>query len=217
MQIARVKFFPGYRKAFGPLSQNQVDGLEQLLTSLEQDPHITDKRWASYMLATVKHETADTYHPIHEYGSRQYFINRYGGQTPLGRRLGNDTPEEGATYAGQGDVQLTGEANYERAEKELREQYPQVIADFEQRTGKTFDLTVGDQPNDQGDAANAGDPVIAYCIMSAGMRQGWFTGKTLGEYINATKCDYVNARRIINGTDRAELIAGYARKFEQLF
>jgi hypothetical protein len=56
----------------------------------------------------------------------------------------------------------------------------------------------------------------AYKIMSLGMRQGSFTGVGLSKYINADKCDYVNARRIINGTDKAQTIAGYATKFESI-
>jgi len=45
-----------------------------------------------------------------------------------------------------------------------------------------------------------------------GMLNGWFTGKKLSDYFNE-KSAPVNARRIINGTDRAELIAGYYNKF----
>jgi hypothetical protein len=48
------------------------------------------------------------------------------------------------------------------------------------------------------------------------MRAGAFTGKKLSDYISASKCDYTNARRIINGVDRADLIAGYAAKFERI-
>jgi hypothetical protein len=50
--------------------------------------------------------------------------------------------------------------------------------------------------------------------MSYGMRNGIFTGKKLNTYINGTTCDYINARRIINGTDKASLIKGYAVNFE---
>ena len=46
------------------------------------------------------------------------------------------------------------------------------------------------------------------------MRDGDFTGKDLADYIDEDNCDYVEARRIVNGTDRAEQIAGYAEKFE---
>jgi hypothetical protein len=60
------------------------------------------------------------------------------------------------------------------------------------------------------------DPVIAYKIMSHGMRNGTFTGKRLSDYISDTSADYYNARRIINGLDKAELIRGYAKSLEQL-
>lgn len=56
--------------------------------------------------------------------------------------------------------------------------------------------------------------MVAYRFMSVGMREGLFTGKKLGDYIDAQHCDYENARRIINGIDQAELIAGYAQTLE---
>lgn len=55
-------------------------------------------------------------------------------------------------------------------------------------------------------------PAVAYKIMSYGMRNGSFTGVGLSRYFNDTKTDPINARRIINGTDQAELIAGYYDK-----
>ena len=51
-------------------------------------------------------------------------------------------------------------------------------------------------------------------IAFRGMIFGMFTGKKLSDYIKPNKVpDFVGARRIINGTDRANLIAGYARSF----
>jgi putative chitinase len=50
-------------------------------------------------------------------------------------------------------------------------------------------------------------------IMFIGMKQGIFTGKKLGDYFNKTTEDWYNARRIINGTDKANLIATHARKY----
>lgn len=47
-----------------------------------------------------------------------------------------------------------------------------------------------------------------------GMTKGLFTGKKLADYISGGKCDYVGARRIINGQDKANLIAGYATAFQ---
>jgi hypothetical protein len=52
-----------------------------------------------------------------------------------------------------------------------------------------------------------------YTIISDGMRRGWFTGHSLGDFITPTKTDYVGARRIINGQDKAALIAQYATEF----
>ena len=50
-------------------------------------------------------------------------------------------------------------------------------------------------------------------VMFDGMVRGVFTGKKLSDYINNTKRDYVNARRIINGTDRAKEIAAIANDY----
>ena len=54
-------------------------------------------------------------------------------------------------------------------------------------------------------------PDVAARIMVDGMTKGSFTSRKLADYLPG---DYVNARRIINGTDNAEKIAGYARVFE---
>lgn len=46
-----------------------------------------------------------------------------------------------------------------------------------------------------------------------GMDKGIYTGKSLHDYIRRDRRDYVNARRIINGTDRAHDIAKLADSF----
>lgn len=215
MKFDRAKFYDGMRRFEDGLDQQQVDGINYILDSMEKDPFLARIEWAAYMFATVKPETGHTYRPIHEFGSKRYFIRRYGSQTKVGQRLGNDTPEEGAIYAGRGDVQLTGEVNYEKAEAALRKQYPGIVADFEARTGRKFDLTVGDQPGDERDPDNAQDPAIAYAIMSYGMRTGMFTGRNLSHYTTASGFDPYNARDIINGDKlkHGMLIAGYYKHF----
>lgn len=45
------------------------------------------------------------------------------------------------------------------------------------------------------------------------MKHGVYTGKKLSDYINDQKCDFVNARRIVNGKDKASEIAAIAQKF----
>lgn len=143
--------------------------------------------WRAYALATAWHETAATMQPIKERGTADYFRRMYDleGQRPeVAKRLGNRLPGDGAKYAGRGYVQLTGRANY-----------------------AVYGLT--DRPDD------AMKPDVAARILVDGMEKGRFTGRGLGDYLPRDgRPDYVNARRIINGVDRAEQIAGYARTFE---
>lgn len=55
---------------------------------------------------------------------------------------------------------------------------------------------------------------IALTALFDGMLKGMFTGKKLSDYISGETADYRNARRIVNGTDDAALIATYAKAFE---
>ena len=59
----------------------------------------------------------------------------------------------------------------------------------------------------------ANEPDISWVITVSRMTDGSFTGVGFDKYINDRKCDYYNARRIINGTDKAGLIAGYAEQW----
>jgi predicted chitinase len=127
-----------------------------------------------------------------ERGTPDYF-RKYDLGTKLGTALGNTQPGDGFRFRGRGYVQITGRANYARLGKMIGRGDDLV---------RTPDLATNHE--------------IAYRIMSVGMRAGAFTGKKLSDYISASKCDYTNARRIINGVDRADLIAGYAAKFERI-
>lgn len=60
------------------------------------------------------------------------------------------------------------------------------------------------------------DLETSYQILREGMHRGTFTGKRLSDYINGARCDYVNARRIINGTDKAIEIARIAEMVEEV-
>jgi len=194
MQIDHTAFFNGYREAFGRMSSDAVAGIELLGGHMEKDPNITDLRWAAYMLGTVKHECANTWLPITERGSKSYF-DKYEAGTPIGKRLGNTEAGDGWKYRGRGYVQITGRANYARMMREL---------------------ALGPAENLVEDPEQARRPLIAYRIMSVGMRKGLFTGKKLSDYINDKGCDYKEARRIINGLDQWQLIKGYADTLEQI-
>ena len=58
-------------------------------------------------------------------------------------------------------------------------------------------------------------PAYAARILVQGMMEGSFTRKPLSRYINAEEQDYYNARRVVNGTDRAERIANAAESLQQ--
>ena len=58
------------------------------------------------------------------------------------------------------------------------------------------------------------DPVASAKIIVLGMIEGWFTGKKLSDYIDLKHSNFEDARRIINGVDKKELIAGYAKAYD---
>lgn len=186
MKFDRKKFFDNYRKDFGSLNQSVVDAIEFLLSGFETTPEWNDIHTIAYALSTIFHETAHTFLPITEYGGESYF-KKYDGRASLG----NNKPGDGARFKGRGYVQITGRTNYTRFSKLLGVDLV-----------KNPELTL--------------KPEIAFSIMTLGMHKGYFTGKKLSDYINASKTDYKNARRIINGTDKAATLATYATKFEKI-
>lgn len=95
-------------------------------------------------------------------------------------------------WVGRGFVQLTWERNYKA---------------FRDEVLKLFGVDIVANPD------GALQLNVAAYIMFEGMAKGTFTGKKLADYFNASKTDWVNARRIINGTDRAAEIAGIAKQF----
>ncbi len=97
------------------------------------------------------------------------------------------------TYYGRGYVQLTWLVNYARMSTLLTLEF-----------GKEIDLVSNPEL-----AVEYSIPIIW-----EGMIRGTFTGKNFADYIKPGSVDYVNARRIINGTDKAQEIADIARQFE---
>lgn len=171
------------------LEQSEVDGLNALTTACG------DAGWGpkftAYALATAYHETAGTMQPIRERGGPQYLTNAYdirGDNPARAKRYGNTTPGDGVRYCGRGYAQLTWRSNYDKLGNLLG--YP---------------LT--------GNPDLAMRPDIAAQILVRGMADGLFTGKKLADYITSAKCDFVGARRIINGTDKAAKIADHAETF----
>lgn len=181
-------------RLLGPtLSQSEVEGCEAIIEACAGWP----VSWTAYALATAWHETAGTMQPIKEYGGTAYFRRMYdirGARPHVARALGNTVPGDGEMFAGRGYVQLTGRTNYVRAQEKL---------------GVSF----------VGNPDLAMKPEHAAAIMARGMTEGWFTAKRLRDYLpgsgKASHAQFKEARRIINGTDRAADIATYAVEFQK--
>lgn len=185
MTINQAAFFASARMHLfnGSFTQSQVNGIDAILAAWGRMGD-DDLRKLAYVLATAFHETARTMQPIEEYGKGR------------GRPYGVPTGPWHQVYDGRGLVQLTWEYNYKKATIELKS--AGVIDD-------TIDLEKTPEL--------AMRPDIAAAIAILGMLYGWFTTKKLSDYINANGQDFVGARRIINGQDRAVVIGGYAVQF----
>lgn len=51
-------------------------------------------------------------------------------------------------------------------------------------------------------------------VLLDGMLEGKFTGHRLDKYVTLSKSDFVGARKVVNGTDRAKDIADLARQYD---
>jgi putative chitinase len=173
----------------GTLIQSQVDGMNYLLEVWEWgfEPYNPNDgtMWLAYALATFFHETAQTMQPIEEYGKGS------------GKSYGQPTGPYNQKYYGRGHVQLTWEENYKNGQKYAKDRY-------------------GKDVNIHPDASGMLDSETSALISYDGMVHGWFTGVGLAKYLSKSKGieDPVNARRIVNGTDQAQTIAGYYYKFK---
>lgn len=195
-RINRDFFFDQIRHQLfrGRFTSAQVEGLNFILDAWEAGAPGRDDRWLAYALGTTHHETDAKIKPIHEYGGSRYFFEMYdieGRRPAVARRLGNTQPGDGVLFHGRGYVQLTGRTNYQK----MQDQFG-------------LNLTSNDAAADR---ALGGD--LAAKIMFYGMEKGVFTGKKLADYFNSSTEDWVGARRIINGIDKANLIAGYGRAY----
>tara|TARA_A100000171_G_C2140369_1_gene154952 strand:+ start:17029 stop:17637 length:609 start_codon:yes stop_codon:yes gene_type:complete len=192
MNINRQIFFDSYRSAFGKIrSNNKVANINIMLDSLVRYSHLlnpaTPIEQLAYIAATVHHETGARYSAFKEVRQRVAITKR---QKYI-RRLQDRYWYTG--YYGRGPVQLTWKRNYQWAQR-------------------TTGAPLVANPN-----LLLEDPYLGYEVTIKGMVEGAYTGKSLSNYINKSKIDYVNARRIVNGKDKAAKIAQYAIKFETIF
>jgi predicted chitinase len=130
----------------------------------------------AYILATVQHETANTFRPVREGLNRSDVWRRYNLRY--------------YPYYGRGYVQITWQSNY-------------------LKFGSLIGLDLVKSP----DLALRAD--IALFILLYGMKHGSFTGNSLNKYTRNGVTDFINARRVINGTDQAEQIANLASSWQR--
>jgi hypothetical protein len=102
--------------------------------------------------------------------------------------LGNTQPGDGPRFKGRGFSQTTGRRNY------------QIWSD---KLG--IDLIAHPE--------KAALPEIASMILVRAMRDGNFTGLTLERFIAGDHRDFFNARKVVNGLDRADDIAQIAEYY----
>ncbi len=197
----------------GVLTQEQVDGIEAILNFWEDPPveptgefkrnwDLRSIGWLAFILAITFRETARTMQPITEFGNFESF-RRYCNREDLGNGPAyGGQPDDGPRFRGRGYILLTGRRNYARMNPIVRHFYPNCP-----------DFTV--------DPEAVKEPRYAAVIMFYGMFNGIFTGKALKNYIGDPEkgqiVDYYRAVRAVavGSLDRARLIEGYAKEFEQ--
>lgn len=197
-RLDRKRFFDAIRPLFKGLSQSQVDGINRLLDAFLLHALVLDRRHLAYILATSLHETGRRMQPVREgfaktdAGARAAVANLFArGKISRNYALPN---EAGRSFYGRGDVQLTHEDNY-------------------RRMGRLLGIDLADNP-DLALVAAISARILIEGITRGLSLKGDFTGRAIEDYIAGNRCDYVGARRTVNGTDKAETIAGYARRFE---
>lgn len=125
---------------------------------------------------------------FHETARTMLPIEEYG--------RGKGKPYGPTGFWGRGDVQLTWEENYRKATLRLRELgYLTAGQDMVRTPGLAL------------------DPRVSAAVLFIGCSEGWFTGKKLSDYFGPGKADAINARRIVNGVDKASIIASYHQMF----
>lgn len=193
----------------GKLSQGQVDGINLIVETFNKYGDGNKNRLAQN-LATTKWETAHTMQPIKETQRASdktpptdaTVIKRLDTAFKAGKLTWVKKPYWRDGWFGRGYVQLTHEFNYKGPARIA------VLNEFGVDIGADRDLVMR--------------PDIAAYILVMGSKEGWFTGKGLAQYIdNLDESDaedmleFIAARRVINGQDRAKEIATIALGFEK--
>lgn len=169
------------------ISDNQQSGIEALLSGCDLFG-VTDQRMRAYILGTCYWETGRTMQPIEEYGKGTGHL--YG---KMFKQNGQPYTSLNHIYYGRGFTQNTWFDNYE------------MLTNQNYAKAKGWDFL------NNPELLLQVEPSVWATIHC--MWNGSYTGVGLKTYFNDARTDYVNARKIINGLDQAEKIAGFAQTF----
>lgn len=200
----RDVFFSYVRSApfGGRISTSQFAGLTAILDKWDNST-FTDVRWLAYMLATVFHETNAKMQPVVEnlnYTTaariREVWPSRFPTLVSAQPFVKNAKALANKVYNGQMGNREGSNDGWDYRGRGL----PQL-------TGRNMYAKFGIAGNPEW----ALEPKRSIDILFRGMIEGLYTGRKLSQYFNATTDDRIGARAIVNGKDKAALIAGYHR------
>ncbi len=190
----------------GRLMQSQIDGMNAILDEWDgrqSTGKVIDNRWLAYMLATVFHETGATMQPVTEnlnYSAERLtkvWPSRFptvASAEPFAR---NPRKLANKVYGGR-----MGNTAPDDGWRYRGRGLPQI-------TGKENYTKFGLAKTPE----KAAEMATAVRILFDGMIGGLFTGVKLADYFNQVDNNPVGARKIVNGADKAKLIAGYFGNF----
>jgi putative chitinase len=202
----RTGFFTHVRTtlARGTLSAAQVAGLTRLLDAFAVRCDLFDPRHQAYILATAWHETGARMQPVTEnlnYSARGLIATFPKRFSAAEAKAYAREPERIANRVYAGRMGNGDEASGDG----WRYCGRGLVQITGRRNYRSFGI--------EGAPAKALEPDIAIRILLNGMVSGAFSGARLSDYFRPGREDWVKARAIINGRDKAELVAGYGRVF----
>lgn len=192
-------FYDNVRPALGALTMANVQGFELFLDhAIKMGSHIPIHLDSlAYILATVWWETGKTMQPVRE---AFWVSHTFEGAEAWRRKHLRYYPFYGRSYP-----QFTWEVNYKKASDTWNNTY----------RGNDAEMDFVKDP----DAIM--DPTYGVPLTFSAMEEGWFTGRSLEDYLDhidesdsADFKEFRASRRVVNGQDRASNIANLALIFE---